>query len=422
MSSAERRRCAVVGGGVAGIVAAYLLSRKYEVDLYEAGAYLGGHTNTVTISSGPDEGLCVDTGFIVFNLKTYPNFVRFLRELGVSWQDSDMSFGYECSCTGWTYGGHDLNSLFAQRSNLWNWRFWKFVYQLLRLNTEGTQYAKSPSKAIGQGNEESLRQFLRRYSSDLIHHYVEPIGASIWSTPIHEFLDFPALSFFRFFENHGLLQIWNRPQWLTVTGGSHQYVKAFRQNFAGRIFLNQGLRQLRRCTQGYDLIFADRQEHYGYVVLATHADTSLALLAEPTSLQQRLLSPWRYLNNVATLHRDTSLLPANPRARSSWNYRRKSDRSLPTLTYDMNRLQRLKAQHHYLVSLNAQSEIAPSTVVGQWNYHHPQFDWSSMKTQSELGLLNTDGLAFCGSYHGYGFHEDAVASAVRAASSLGVQW
>lgn len=410
-------RLAVVGGGVAGIVAAHLLQRRYRVTLLESGDYLGGHTNTVVIPDGPDEGLEVDTGFIVFNLNTYPNFVKFLEELAVPWQESDMSFGYECAQSGWVYGGHDLNSFFADRKNLARPRFWKFAWELLKLNWMGTKFAlKSTLAGL------SLREFLSVFSPDLIRHYVEPIGASIWSTPTLEILDFPALSFFRFFHNHGLMKLWNRPQWLTVRGGSHQYVKAFRRRFQGEVRLRARVESVVPEGEGYVVRVGGEQQHFEAVVMATHADISLRLLPEADEWQRKLLGPWRYLDNTATLHGDSRLLPANPAARSSWNYRRLPGGLKPSLTYDMNRLQRLPSSTPYLVSLNAGDMIDPSKVIGEWHYAHPQYDLDSMSTQTLLPRLNKDGMAFCGSYHGYGFHEDATASAVRAAESLGVTW
>ena len=415
--SRELPKLAVVGGGVAGIVAAQLLQRRYQVTIWEAGDYLGGHTNTVEIAKGPDEGMAVDTGFIVFNLKTYPNFVRFLRELDVAWQGSDMSFGYECHLSKWGYGGHDLKSFFADRTNLWRPRFWRFALELLRLNYLGTRFALQ-----GGASDVTLREFLKGFSSDLLRHYVEPIGASIWSSPTQEILDFPALSFFRFFHNHGLMKLWDRPQWLTVKGGSHQYVKAFRKKFQGEVRLNSTVSAVVPSEQGFQ-VWKDGQAYdFEAVVMATHADITLSLLPQATNLQRMLLSPWRYLHNTATLHGDTRLLPSNPAARSSWNYRRLSGVFEPSLTYDMNRLQQLPTSKPYLVSLNGAQQIDESTVMGQWQYAHPQYDVRSLSTQHRLCELNRDGMAFCGSYHGYGFHEDATASAVRAAAALGVAW
>jgi predicted NAD/FAD-binding protein len=416
--SRQRPILAVVGGGVAGIVASHLLQRRYQVTLFEAGSYLGGHTNTVLIESGPDEGLAVDTGFIVFNLQTYPNFVRFLRELGVEWQDSDMSFGYECAESRWVYGGHDLKCFFAERANLFQPRFWKFAWELLRLNWLGTKFALT-----GLARDLTLREFLRPFSSDLVRHYVEPIGASIWSTPTQDVLDYPALSFFRFFHNHGLMKLWNRPQWLTVRGGSHQYVKSFQRHFQGQVLLNHPVNAVLPQEDGtFEVVSPRGRESFDAVVMATHADVSLRLLPQATAEQRRLLGPWRYLENTATLHGDTRLLPSNPRARSSWNYRRQANQCVPCLTYDMNRLQRLSTPRPYLVSLNGDEQIDESQVIGQWRYHHPQYDLPSMATQESLPSLNSNGIAFCGSYHGYGFHEDATRSAVKAAESLGVRW
>jgi predicted NAD/FAD-binding protein len=411
------QRVAVVGGGVAGIVSAYLLQRRYQVDLWEAGSYLGGHTNTHVIRSGPDAGLAIDTGFIVLNPHTYENFLKFLGELGVATQLSDMSFGYHCCQTGWTYGGHDLATLFARPYSWSNPDFLRFVLDIARFNSRSL-------KALRQGRlQGSLRDYLRGYSRAFWRHYIEPLGSAIWSAPLHAIGDFPAHTFIRFFANHGLFELTNRPDWYTVAGGSHSYVKAFQANFQGRIFLDAPVQLVQATSSGWEIGIGGESQSYDACVLATHADITLKLLAQPSAAQQELLSPWRYLANRAVLHWDESFLLPNPKVRSSWSYTRFEEASeLPTLSYDMNLLQALRGQRHYLVTLNSPRAIAADKTEGEWIYHHPQFDAAAVSTQARLPELNRAGLAFAGSYHRYGFHEDAVLSAVRAAASLGVVW
>ena len=405
--------CAVVGGGVAGIVAAYLLQRRYQVELWESQARLGGHTNTFQVAHGEDAGLRVDTGFIVYNGETYPLFQRFLAELGVASQISDMSFGYFCEKTGWGYGGHDLNTFFAQRDKLFHPDFWRFALDLARFNVTSL-------RRLRQGQVEgTLGDYLRGYTRTFVRHYIQPLGSSVWSAPLEKILDFPAQTFVRFFYNHGLFRVVGRPDWFTVAGGSQSYIDAFVSRFQGRVRLSAPVRQVRPAEGGYEV----EGRRYDKVVLATHADIALAQLLEPTELQRRALGDWRYLANRTVLHRDSSCLPPNPRLRASWNYLRgqASDR-LPTLTYDMNRLQSLKSRLRYLVTLNPQRDIEASTILGEWIYHHPQYDRHSEVSQALLPQLNDGNIAFCGSYHRFGFHEDAVMSAAAAAASLGCAW
>lgn len=409
----KKPTCAVVGGGVAGIVSAYLLQNRYQVDLWESDSRLGGHTNTFEVERGADEGLGVDTGFIVFNGDTYPLFQRFLAELGVAAQLSDMSFGYFCERSGWGYGGHDLNTFFGQRDKLFHPDFWRFAADVIRFNSTSL-------KLLGQGRlSGTLRDYLRTYTGTFVRHYIQPLGSSIWSAPLESILDFPAQTFVRFFANHGLLRVTRRPDWFTVAGGSQSYVRAFSKSFQGRVRLSAPVRRIRDVKVGFEV----EGQAYDKVVVATHADIALAQLEQPTSLQSQALGSWRYLANRAVLHQQASLLPSNARLRASWNYRRgKLSGQLPTLTYDMNRLQSLSSQQRYLVTLNPQTEIPEASVLGEWEYHHPQFDHNSESSQALLPRLNDGNIAFCGSYHRFGFHEDAVMSAVAAAASLGCPW
>lgn len=420
----DKKTIAVIGAGVAGIVSAYLLQEKYQVTLFEQNDYLGGHTNTIEITDGPDAGLAVDTGFIVLNDATYPLFQKFLARLDVPTRVSEMSFGFQCLQTGLVYAGNDLNGLFAQRKNLINPTFYRFLFEIDRFNRTATRdlNAHSVSKI-------TLGEYLQqgKFSPYMITNYLLPMAAAIWSTPTLRAADFPAEAFLRFFKNHGLLSVRNRPQWKTVVGGSFAYVKAFQKNFSGDIHLNAGVEKIFRKADGIQLQFTDgRNENFDKVVIATHADQALRLLGDPNIEEQRLLSPWEYQLNHTVLHTDASLLPQQKSAWSAWNFTREVAEDTDTqpvfVSYYMNRLQGLQAQQDYCVTLNRRESFRPETVIAEFDYHHPQYSFASLATQSELPSLNGENNSwFCGSYFGYGFHEDAVRSAVAVAENLGVQ-
>ena len=407
------QKIAVVGGGVAGLVSAWLLSRQHAVTLFEKNAYVGGHTNTIVVPSGPDEGLAVDTGFIVCNDRTYPNFHRFLAQLGVGVRSADMSFGYHDEASGLQYAGTDFNGLFAQRANLLRWSYWGLLAEILRFNREG-------ALALEDGSAEgrSLGQWLeaRGFMGRALQHYIVPMGAAIWSAPYDKILQFPAETYLRFFSNHGLLTVTDMPQWQTVQGGSFSYVKAFLGLFKGTLRSASPVFQVSRREDGATLLMEDgSREDFDAVVLAGHADESLKLLADASADERRLLGPWRYQPNRTVLHTDTALLPPNKRAWASWNYLRKQGASGSedvTVTYHMNRLMGLKAQQDYCVTLNLDERIDPKKVIRVIDYAHPEFSAAAVATQAELPSLNGQrNTYFAGSYFRYGFHEDAVYSA-----------
>lgn len=415
-------RIAVVGGGISGIGAAYLLQRRHKVVLFEKNDYVGGHTNTVTVRSGRDAELQVDTGFIVLNDRTYPNFMRFLQQLGVAIAPTDMGFSYFDRRTGFQYAGSDLNGLFAQRSNLFKPDFWAFLLEIVRFGSVSKR-----SLSDGSLRGASLGDYLKaqRFSDALIHRYILPMGAAIWSTPSARMVEFPAESFLRFCDNHGLLDLRKRPQWYFIPGGSQTYVRRFLESFQGETRVGCGVRSLRRHEDGVTLRLPDgSEEEFDSVVVATHADEALALLEDPHPEEVRLLSQWKYNHNHAVLHTDSSFLPPLLNARSSWNYVREpfgGDASPVTLTYSMNRLQKLKAAKEYCVTLNAARPIAPESVIRSIDYAHPMYSFGAVESQEPLrrrnGLRRT---YFCGAYLGYGFHEDGFRSGMEAAAHFGV--
>jgi predicted NAD/FAD-binding protein len=412
----------VIGGGVAGIVSAYLLQQKHQVTLLEQNDYLGGHTNTIEIHEGPDAGLAVDTGFIVLNDATYPLLQKFLARLGVETRDAEMSFGFQCRQSGLIYAGNNLNGLFAQRRNLINPRFYRFLLEIGR-------FSKQAREDLGADRipDITLGEYLQRgkFSRFMVDNYLLPMAAAIWSTPTLRAADFPAAAFLRFFKNHGLLALRNRPQWKTVMGGSFSYVKAFQKTFAGDIHLNTGVKKIIRNIQGVNVHFVDgHTEAFDKVVIATHADQALRLLGDPSGEEQRLLAPWEYQLNHTVLHTDASVLPEQRSAWSAWNFTREalgSEHNPVYVSYYMNLLQGFEAKQHYCVTLNRQQGFCPDTVIAEFDYHHPQYTFASLATQAELPTLNgRNNTWFCGSYFGYGFHEDAVRSAVAVGSDFGV--
>ena len=423
MTEAYRKHAAVIGGGVAGIVAAHLLQKTRRVSLFEAGDYLGGHTHTIPIPDGPDAGTPVDTGFIVFNEATYPHFIRFLAELEVPSRLSEMSFGFHCRQTGFAYAGNDLNGLFAQRTNLFSPRFYRFLLEIARFSKQGLADLQREEQ-LG-----SLREYVRRhqYMPFMVDNYLKPMAAAIWSAPTGQILDFPARSFLLFFKNHGLLSLRNRPAWRTVAGGSSSYVKAFTNRFTGSLHLRSPIRKITRTPDGVRLELADRSiEHFDEVVIAVHADQAFSLLADPTPDEKRLLAPWRYEANSTVLHTDISVLPPMRRAWACWNFKRDGNAGPEQpafVTYSMNLLQGLTTEHQYLVTLNRPSAYDERQVIARMIYHHPVYTERSMATQAGLPSLNgVNNTCFCGSYFGYGFHEDAVRSSYQAVARLGRGW
>jgi predicted NAD/FAD-binding protein len=418
----ERRRVAVIGAGVAGIVAAHLLQRQHEVVLFDRNSYVGGHTNTHSISEGPDAGTPVDTGFIVYNERTYPLFCRFLRDLNVETRASEMSFSFHCERTGLQYAGTNLNTVFAQRRNLLRPFFWRLCTDILRFNRVATRDADSPLLA-----EMTLGDYLRRngFGGLFMEAYLVPMGAAIWSTSPREMLEFPASNFIRFFRNHGLLTVSGQPQWRTIKGGSQSYVRAFRARFQGRVELNATAEKVRRDPQGGVAVTIRGRdtEHFDAVVIATHADEALAILEDPSDDERRLLGAWQYQRNGVVLHTDISLLPPLRRVWSSWNYARESTadgRDPACVTYLMNRLQGLQTRNTYCVSLNRTRPPCSESIITELEYTHPTYTFDSVRAQQQLpSLQGRQSTYYCGSYFGHGFHEDAVRSAAAVGEMFG---
>ncbi len=422
MVAGERSKVLVVGGGVAGITAAYVLSRRHAVTLLEKNNYLGGHTNTRTVSDPKVPELAVDTGFIVCNPRNYTNFYKFLDQLGIARQDSDMSFGFSCERTGLQYMGPSIAEFLKAPGNLLNPQFVQMILEQRRFNKQALL-----DLASGTLGNTPLRDYLAklRTSPYFFNNYLAPLIGSIWSAPDSSALEFPALSFLTFFKNHGMLEMSKRPQWQTVVGGSHSYVKAFRRAFAGDVRTACPAVSLRRDDAGVVLrISGGIEERYDKVVIATHADEALGLLEDPSTEERETLGSWRYSTNRTVLHTDSSVLGPRRRLWAAWNYRRRVNAQIDSpvaITYYMNKLQRLAAARDYFVTLNCHDAIDPASVLYEVLYTHPVYTPESVATQVRIrqanGARNT---YFCGAYMGHGFHEDAVLSALDVTALFGL--
>ena len=412
-------RVAVVGSGVSGLVASWMLQREHEVTLFEAEARLGGHTHTVTVPAGPGGAdIDVDTGFIVFNRRTYPLFCRMLATLGVGARDSDMGFSVQVEANGVEYCGRGMGGLFAQKRNWLRPAHWRMIRDLLRF------YREAP--ALLEGEEDpTLGEYLRRngYSRVFIDEHLVPMAAAVWSADPAGILAFPARTLVRFFRNHGFLDVKDRPTWLTVPGGSHRYVEALIADFGGTVRTGAPVRQVARDTTGVSLTLDGGEvAQFDQVVIATHGDTALRMLASPTPREQEVLSRFSFQANDVILHTDVSLLPRTEATWSAWNYfvpRDGAERA--TVTYWMNQLQGLESPKPLLVTLNRRDEIDPATILGEYDYDHPVFDQGAVAAQERHAEISgADRIHYAGAWWRYGFHEDGVWSAVRVAEALGV--
>jgi predicted NAD/FAD-binding protein len=413
---ARRSRIAVVGGGVSGLVAAHLLHREHDVCVFEAGAYAGGHTNTVEVETarGP---LAVDTGFIVFNDRNYPRFEALLAELGVASQPSQMSFGV--SDGDFEYASTSPNGLYAKRSHLLSPAFQRMVADVPRFQRRARELLSGPG-------EPSLREWLAtlEVSDAFVERVIVPQAAAVWSADPEQMWTFPARFLVEFFDNHGMLGLRGRPRWRTVSGGSKRYVEALTAPFAARIRLSTPVRAIERFEDRVEVTPAGGEpELFDEVVIAAHADQALAMLADATPAEREILGAFPYQANEAVLHTDRRLLPRRRRAWASWNYHLPPAGAAPgpaTVTYHMNRLQSLDAAEEYCVTLNRTDAIDPARIIRRIAYAHPVYTVAGQAAQrryEEIGGRRRT--HFCGAYWGWGFHEDGVASAHRAAAAAG---
>lgn len=411
-------KIAVIGAGVSGLVAARLLATQHDVLLFEACDYAGGHANTVDVLID-GESFSVDTGFMVFNERTYHRFTRLLELLGIESQPTDMSFSVSCEQTGLEYQGSSLSGIFAQRKNLLRPRFWRMLGDIVKVNRLAAKYSQD-----SLGNK-SLGDFLRdgRYGHEFREHYLLPMTAAIWSCPTIQVLDFPARFLFEFMRNHGLLQLRDRPRWLTIPGGSRRYVTALTRGLGRRVRLSSPVASVSRQQEDIVVTTSDNVARvFDSVVFATHADITLRILDDPDTTERRLLGAFLFQRNEAILHTDESWLPQRRSAWASWNYRiRKGDSSQVCMTYDLSRLQQIDSRRRLLVTLNPPCEISPERVLKRIVYEHPVFSRETAAAQSWLAEINgRKNTYFCGAYWKNGFHEDGVVSALAVTERFGI--
>ena len=410
-------KIAVVGAGISGMVAAYLLSDEHDITVFEANDYVGGHTNTVTIST--EQGAyAVDTGFIVFNDWTYPNFTALLRRLSIATQPSTMSFSVKCAQSGLEYNGTSLNALFAQRRNLLRPSFHRMLVDILRFN-------RTVPRLLQQGDDyTTLGDYLRahHYSASFVEHYIIPMGAAIWSADPQHVWQIPAFFFLQFFHKHGMLRVNRRPQWCVIKGGSQQYVRALIHSYRQRIRLRCPVQAVTRTRDSVAVKSPGNEaERFDQVVLATHSDQALTLLTDPSEQERIVLGALPYQRNEIVLHTDTTLLPRAPRAWASWNYHRPLEpQGQVTMTYNMNLLQSLQAQQTFCVTLNQTAAIDPRSILRTMTYDHPVYTVRGIAAQKQYASINgVNRTYFCGAYWGNGFHEDGVNSALAVGQCFG---
>ena len=412
-------KIAIIGTGISGLTAAYLLSKNHKITVFEKNDYVGGHTHTHELEYN-NKSWAVDSGFIVYNEQTYPNFINLLNQIGVKRQITRMGFSVTSSKHNLEYAGHSVNGLFAQRSNLFNPSFYQMLSGMLRFNNEARNNLKSlsPKKTLGEYLIDN------RYPDEFIDYYIIPIGSAIWSTVPKDMMDIPAIFFIRFFENHGLLQILNRPKWWVIKGGSKTYVEKMIINFRQNIRLSTPVKKIMRNKNNVSIYFGGNGkdvELFDTVILATHSNQALALLGNPTKAEKEILGSIPYQKNEALLHYDHSILPQRKLAWSSWNYfLDQNDRKPVALTYNMNILQSLLCKRIFCVTLNSEDLINPDKVIKRITYEHPLFTLDGINAQQRKdeisGLNNT---YYCGAYWHNGFHEDGVVSALEVCSHFG---
>ena len=413
-------KIAIIGSGISGLTSAYLLNRNHDITVFEANDYIGGHTHTHNIKI-KDKEYAVDTGFIVYNERTYPNFIKLLDTLGVERQLSTMGFSVKSASEDYEYAGESLNSLFAKRSNIFRLGFLRMLYEMYRFGK------KSDSTGLGLDVSITLGTYLRseNYSNEFINYFIIPMGAAIWSTPANKVLNMPAYFFIKFFYNHGMLEIINRPKWWVIKDGSSAYIKKIIKGFESKINLSSPIRTVSRLDNGIEIETANSKKPliFDAVVFATHSDQALGMLKDPTEKEKDILSSIPYQKNEVLLHTDSSVLPKRKLAWASWNYQLDSNPESPVvLTYNMNILQSLDCDETFCVTLNDHQSVDKSKVLKKITYHHPLFTVKGIEAQKrKLEISGVNNTYYCGAYWHNGFHEDGVASAIEVCKHFGEQ-
>ncbi|MBE9462957.1 NAD(P)/FAD-dependent oxidoreductase [Dyadobacter subterraneus] len=411
-------KTAIIGTGIAGMGCGHFLHSTDNLTFYEQNDYVGGHTNTVTVDED-GKPVFIDTGFMVFNFETYPNLCKLFTEIGAPVKKTDMSFSVQHKPTGLEYSGSSLNHLFAQRKNIFNIAYLKMLAEISRFNKESIKIlddSRYANYSIGQ----YIKEF--NFSEDMLWKYLVPMSSAVWSTPMEQMLEFPAITLIRFFKNHGFLGLDTQHQWYTLDKGSQAYREILIKPFKDKIHINRKAVKISRENDKVTVHASDgSQEVFNRVIIASHADQALLMLENPTDLEQNVLSKFKYQYNKAVLHTDENTMPQTKLAWSSWNYRiqKKNNELIPSTIYWMNKLQQVSDKKNYFVSINPHDDLDERKIIREIDYDHPLFDVPAMHAQACLKLLNENGpVYFCGSYFRYGFHEDAYTSAVELCENL----
>ena len=409
-------RIAVIGSGISGLSAAHYLSKKNKVDLFEKEDHFGGHSYTIDVKDNNNH-VPVDIGFIVFNFKTYPNFVKFLNDNGIELEKSNMSFSVSVKETEIEYCGKGLLGIFSNKKNLLNFDFFKMFFEIIKF------YKKSNNLKNIEENL-TLDDFLKRekMSKYFINYHIIPMVSAIWSMPPYEAKQMPLKFFLKFFQNHGLFNLKNRPQWYTIKNRSRTYVKKILETISGEYYKNYRINKISRLSNGVKVYYGGNNEFFDYdkVVIATHADEALSLITDPTPEEKSILANFKYKNNIAIIHTDETLMPKNKKAWSSWNSSvNKENTSENSITYWLNLLQNLKINKNIFLSLNPFLKIDQKKIISKVKFTHPYYDKEALENQNKLkNIQNKKNLLFCGSYFGYGFHEDGIKSSLEMIKSF----
>ena len=409
-------KIAVVGSGISGLSAAYYLSKKHNVDLYEKEDRFGGHSHTIDLNFGTQK-ISVDIGFIVFNFKTYPNLINFFKENKIEIEKSDMSFSVSIEDSNFEYCGKGLNGIFSNRSNLLNYKFLRMFFDILNFYKKCDTIQNFDEKI-------TLGEYLskNKLSTEFINYHLIPMVSAIWSMPPYEANKMPLKFFLKFFQNHGLFKLKNRPQWYTVTNRSRTYVQKILSKLSGEHYKNYPVRKVSSRSSGVDLYYGGESEFFNYdkVILATHADEALSIIENPSNEEKKTLSNFSYKENFAYIHTDEKIMPKNKAAWCSWNsLMNKENIEKNSITYWLNLLQNLKCDKNIFLTLNPYFEIDKSKILKKVKFTHPYFDQSALDFQNKLqNLQNKRNILFCGSYFGYGFHEDGIKSSIEMLKNL----
>ncbi|TWT63064.1 NAD(P)/FAD-dependent oxidoreductase [Rubinisphaera italica] len=412
-----------MGSGISGLTCAKILQPHHQITVFEAADYVGGHTHTIDVETSRGT-VGIDTGFIVYNERTYPNFIRLIESLNVETQETRMGFSVRCHETDFEYNGESLGGLIADKRNLIRPRFYRMLWDLTRFYRDAAEYLQSTVKSDHTSSELTVAEFARqhRYSQSFIKYHLLPMGAAIWSCNVKSFGEFPFRFVAEFYQNHGLIQVSNRPMWRVIRGGSYRYVEKLTEAFMDRIRLKTPVQSVVRNPGHLLVTTSEGVEKYDHVILACHSDTALKIVQEPDEIEREILSDLPYTANTAVLHTDISILPRRRKNWASWNYALYPDYDdVPTLTYNMNILQSLNLEETYCVTLNSSDKIDPDLILGTYQYDHPVFTTKRERAQKRHGeMIGRNGLSYCGAYWRNGFHEDGVISGMAVCQQWGL--